>query len=258
VLWIGGASGSQGRRLCGCPSATGAPSNLEPLASEDDFWTQIAAPWSNVFGLVSPSGASGSGGGGDASLVVLYDQFNNASTTSSLSATFTDFPTFSSDLVDDFVVPAGQTWNVQSIDTGGVYFNGTGPATSWNVFIYTNNGGFPETVVYSTLNQPVTEASGTFTVNMSPAAVLAAGTYWIEIQANMTFGSQGEWGWVDRTVQSNSPAKFQNPGGGLGVCPTWTAKLTCIPTAGGPDRCSGSTVRAELAALHRQVRRHRL
>src|SRR5207248_9139252 len=30
--------------------------------------------------------------------VILYDQYNNASATGSLSATFTDFPTYSSDL----------------------------------------------------------------------------------------------------------------------------------------------------------------
>ena len=177
--------------------------------------------------------------------VVLYDQYNNASATASLSATFTDFPTFSSDLADDFVVPAGQTWNVQSIDADGVYFNGAGPATSWNVFIYTNSGSLPGTQVYSTLNQTVTQVGTTFTVNLAPAAVLAAGTYWIEIQANMTFGTQGEWGWTDRTVLSNNPAAFQNPGGGLGVCMTWMPKLaSCITTAGGPDqvyRINGTT-----------------
>ena len=52
--------------------------------------------------------------------VVLYDQYDNASGTATLSATFTDFPTSSSDLADDFVVPGGQTWNVQSIDADGV------------------------------------------------------------------------------------------------------------------------------------------
>ena len=31
-------------------------------------------------------------------------------------------------------------------------------------------------------------------------------------------------------------AAWQNPGGGFGVCPTWTRKLTCIPTASGPDQ----------------------
>ena len=60
----------------------------------------------------------------------------------------------------------------------------------------------------------------------------------------MTFTPFGEWGWTDRTVQSNNPAAFQNPGGGLGVCPTWTVKTVCIPTAGGPDqvyRINGTT-----------------
>ncbi len=167
--------------------------------------------------------------------VVLYDQYNNAGTNATLCATFDDFPTFSADLADDFVVPGGQTWNVQSIDADGVYFNGVGPATNWNVFIYANNAGLPGAQVYSTLNQPVSVSGTTFTVNLSPAAVLNAGTYWIEIQANMDFGTQGEWGWTDRTVQSNSSAAWQNTGGGFGVCPTWMAKLICIPTASGPD-----------------------
>ncbi len=169
--------------------------------------------------------------------VVLYDQYNNASANATLSATFDDFPTFSADLADDFVVPGGETWNVQSIDADGVYFNGVGPATNWNVFIYSNSGTLPGALVYSTLNQPVAVVGTTFTVNLTPAAVLGSGTYWIEIQANMDFATQGEWGWTDRTVQSNSPAAWQNPGGGFGVCPTWAPKLAvCVPTAGGPDQ----------------------
>jgi hypothetical protein len=168
--------------------------------------------------------------------VVLYDQYNNNATTATLCATFTDFPTFNSDLADDFVVPGGQSWSVESIDADGLYFNGAGPATDWNVFIYVDSAGLPGTQVYSTTHQPVSVSGTTFTVNLSPAAVLTAGTYWIEIQANMTFATEGEWGWTDRTVQSNSPAAWQNPGGGFGICPTWTNKQVCIPTAGGPDQ----------------------
>src|SRR6266545_2773249 len=167
--------------------------------------------------------------------VVLYDQYNNNGPNATLSATFTDFPTFSSDLADDFVVPGGETWNVQSIDADGVYFNGPGPATNWNVFIYTDSSTLPGTLVYSTVNQPVSVVGTTFTVNLSPAAVLSPGTYWIEIQANMTFGTQGEWGWTNRTVQSNNGAAWQNPGGGFGICPTWNRKTICVPTASGPD-----------------------
>ena len=94
----------------------------------------------------------------------------------------------------------------------------------------------PGTQVYSTLNQPVTQVGTTFTVNLTPAAVLAAGTYWIEIQANMTFGTQGEWGWTDRTVQSNNGAAFRNPGGAFGCGTNWVRKPVCVPTTSGPDQ----------------------
>src|SRR5262249_38216042 len=54
--------------------------------------------------------------------VILYDQYDNAGLNATLSATFTDFPTFDGNTADDFVVPGGQTWNVESIDADGVYF----------------------------------------------------------------------------------------------------------------------------------------
>jgi hypothetical protein len=162
-------------------------------------------------------------------LVILYDQYNNPGMGAAVDATFTDSPSHNSDLADDFVVPSGQTWNLQSIDAEGIYFNGPGPANSFNVFIYTNSDpGFPGMQVHGTLSQTWTQNGTTFTVNLSPAAVLTPGTYWIEIQANMTFSPNGEWGWYDRTVLSNNAAAWQNPGGGFGLsCPTWSRRATC-------------------------------
>jgi hypothetical protein len=235
----------------GVPLSSGAPRTRQRVPQAADFpYSTHRTRVNPVVGggkRVSqlPKSTSGSTGVGKlrilpppkAPQVVLYDQYNNGSANATLSATFTDFPTFGADLADDFVVPAGQTWNVDSIDADGVYFNGPGPAINWNVFIYANNGGLPGAVVYSTLNQPVSVVGTTFTVNLSPAACLTEGTYWIEIQANMTFVPNGEWGWTDRTVQSNNPAAWQNPGGGFGVCPSWQPKLAvCVPTAGGPDQ----------------------
>src|SRR5262249_24191553 len=80
--------------------------------------------------------------------VVLYDQYDNAGFNATFSGTLSDFVGFDADLADDFVVPAGQTWNVDSIDADGVYFNGFGPANSFNVFISSDSGGFPGTQVY--------------------------------------------------------------------------------------------------------------
>jgi len=160
--------------------------------------------------------------------VVLYDQYNNASPNATRSTTFTDLPDFSTDLADDFIVPAGQTWNVQSIDADGRYGFGPGPATDWNVFIYTDNAGLPGTQIFSATNQPVVVVGTTFTVNLPVAAVLSAGTYWIEIQANMTFDPQGEWEWTDRMLQSNSGAALRNPGGDVGCGTDWIRKIFCV------------------------------
>ena len=167
--------------------------------------------------------------------VVLYDQYDNASAIGTLSSTFTDFPDFNSDLADDFVVPTSQTWNVQSIDADGAYFPFNGPANSFNVFFYADNAGLPGAQVYSAMNQPFSVVGTTFSVALPSMAVLTEGTYWVEIQANMTFLPNGAWIWRDRTVQSNQGAAWQNPGGGFGFCETWTLKTTCIPFAG-PDQ----------------------
>jgi len=160
--------------------------------------------------------------------VVLYDQYNNGGPNATRSTAFSDLPSFSTDLADDFVVPAGQTWNVQSIDADGTYNFGPGPATDWNVFIYTDNASIPGTQIFSATNQPVVVVGTTFTVNLPAAAVLSAGTYWIEIQANMTFDPQGEWDWTDRMLQSNSGAAIRNPGGDVGCGTDWIRKIFCV------------------------------
>jgi len=184
--------------------------------------------------------------------VILYDQYNNAGTFVTVSGTFTDSPPNNCDLADDFVVPGGQAWNVQSIDADGLYFNGSGPANSLNVFFYSDSAGFPGTQVYSATSQPFTQSGTTFTVNLPAPAVLTAGAYWVEIQANVTFGTEGEWGWTARTVTSNNAAAWQNPSGGFGPppscpapgcpmpCPTcisWGIRQCCAGTpAGAPDQ----------------------
>src|SRR5690242_16338918 len=53
--------------------------------------------------------------------VVLYDQFNNASTAGTLSQQFEPAnAAFNAQLADDFPVPGGQQWSVQEVDIAGV------------------------------------------------------------------------------------------------------------------------------------------
>jgi hypothetical protein len=167
--------------------------------------------------------------------VVLYDQYDNASANVTSSQDF-EFDPFDDELADDFVVPGGQTWNVDTVEADGVYFNGPGPAASFNVRFYLDSGGLPGTLVTERTGSAYVQGGSTFSITLSPPATLAAGTYWVSVQARLDFSPLGQWGWTDRTLQSNQGAAWQNPGGGWGVCPTWTRKTICIPTAGGPDQ----------------------
>ncbi len=117
------------------------------------------------------------------------------------------------------MVPGGETWNVESIDADGVYFNGVGPATQLEcVHIHEQRRASRRTGLQR-FKHPDHAGWHDLYSEPGPAAVLSCRHVLDRIQANMDFATQGEWGWTDRTVQSNSPAQWQNPGGGFGLCP---------------------------------------
>jgi hypothetical protein len=168
---------------------------------------------------------------------VLYDQYDSAGTTASVSQDFeTVNDAYDSQLADDFVVPSGQTWTINEVDVQGLYFNGPGPADSFNVWFYQNNGTLPGTQVYQATGLAYS-GNPDFVIPLTSPAVLSAGTYWVSVQARMDFTPGGEFGWYDRTAQSNSGAAWRNPGDGFATgCTDWTGKTVCIPTATGPDQ----------------------
>ncbi len=167
--------------------------------------------------------------------VILYDQLDNAGAISWVSQEFPDMPDFTAFVADDFFLPGGETWEVTEVHVQGVYFNGSGPANNFNVFFYQDSGGLPGTIVSTRTAQPYVDSGGVFEVFLTVPVTLAPGTYWVSVQAHMIFDPNGQWGWTERTVQANSPAAWQNPAGGFGVCPTWDVRTTCLGP-GDPDQ----------------------
>ena len=208
--------------VCGTPTAT--PTNT-PTSTP----TGSATP--TPTGTCTPSGTP----------TTLYDQTDNAGTTATSSQNFeAAFDTFDSFTADDFVVPAGQTWNVSTINVGGQYFNGTGPAATVNVFFYPNSGTLPGSPAACTFNNVAIAsgaATGSFGIDLPSSCTLGAGTYWVSVQANLDFTPNGQWGWNDRTVQTNNGAAFMNPGGGFACTGGngWVLKTTCVTTTS-PDQ----------------------
>ena len=165
-----------------------------------------------------------------------------------LSATFTDFPTFSADLADDFIVPARADLECAVDRRRWVVFQWRGTCHEFQCLLLRRQRDSSwHAGLFGHSTSRSRRSARTFTVNLAVAAVLAAGTYWVEMQANLTFATQGGVG-LDRpngaVEQHRGLAK---PGGGFAACPSRTRKLTCIPTAGGPDqvfRLNGTIVGA--------------
>lgn len=167
--------------------------------------------------------------------VILYDQLDNPGAISWVSQEFPDMPDFTAFLADDFFVPGGQSWQVTEVYAQGAYFNGAGPANNFNIFFYQDSGGLPGTLVSSRTAQSYVESGGVFEVTLTVPVTFTSGTHWVSVQPHMPFDPNGQWGWTERTVQANSPAAWQNPAGGFGVCPTWDIRTTCLGP-GGPDQ----------------------
>jgi hypothetical protein len=173
----------------------------------------------------------------------LYDQNSNFGYgIVSQNFTSSSFGTvYNAAAADDFAVPAGKTWKVKAVDVTGVYFNGSGPATSEVITFYAKGkGGHPGKVVGKAQTVNCTDSGGSFACALPAAAKLnnSTGTkkktYWVSVVVNMPFVTgQGEWGWVQNTTIQGNEGNWENPGNGFGTgCTTWGPNSQCLGLAG--------------------------
>jgi hypothetical protein len=172
---------------------------------------------------------------------VLYDQYDNPSSNATNSQDYGLSDPFHDEAADDFVVPVGQTWIIDSVDVQGVYYNGSGPALSVNVRFYDDApGNLPpntNTPRCARWNQSY-NGGASFVINLTSPCSMGAGTHWVSVQANMEFAPGGQWGWIDRTVMSSAGAAWRNPGNGFGTdCVYWGRRsTTCDIDPAAPDQ----------------------
>jgi len=161
-------------------------------------------------------------------LHVLYDQNDSDDGIGIVSQNFeSSFDQYDAQAADDFTVSGGK-WKVKEVDVTGVYFNGSGPATSENVTIYKDKNGHPGKVVSA---QTVTGSDSGFGSFVMPidTVKLKPGHYWVSVQANLDFFAGGEWGWENRTTDNGDPAQWLNAGGGFASgCTDWGQENQCI------------------------------
>lgn len=148
------------------------------------------------------------------------------------SQIFPDFGNAGSFAADDFKCKSKKAANrmVTKVKALGQYYNGTGPADSFNVTVYKNDTSGtidePGKKQCSFKEQTYKEDGSPGTVQMftipkrgtlkGPDCALKRGdTYWLEVQAVMSFDPNGQWGWEVVTEQSGNAADWHESAEGL-------------------------------------------
>jgi hypothetical protein len=172
--------------------------------------------------------------------VVLYDQnsnFGQGIDSQNFSSAMSSYDSIGA---DDFVVPAGQTWEITEVDVTGAYVDGSGPASSEVVTFW--GGAYPQRIAErgaDTFTLSCTDNNGSFACTLplssrgKPIVRLRGGSagkrYWLSVVANCDFATCGEWEWTTNTTVHNSEAFWKNPAGGWGNgCSGWGTLRACF------------------------------
>jgi len=139
---------------------------------------------------------------------------------------------------DDFVVPAGETWYVDSIIFYGTYSpTATVLEAGIVIKIYENVAGTFGSLVFSdSITTDVDyNQDGWLTPDwVGNPIMLTSGSYWIVAQARKDFilptgGTGGQWYWVRDSNLVGEPGLWTNPNNGFATgCNTWAPLYSCI------------------------------
>jgi hypothetical protein len=173
---------------------------------------------------------------------VLWNQPVNWSSSAYVNQEFPDVPTYSTYVVSDIVVPAGG-WTVTSGTWyGGCWNGGCGyglPTIPVLLNVFPLSGSLPGAGDDPTAGTPYTASisisggSGDWvTIQLTGLSlVLPAGSYWIGITPELSFGSVGQLGFRETTGAQGYLDAIRNPGGDFGYGGDWMAVNSTFPGA---------------------------
>ncbi len=187
-------------------------------------------------GWVTAESCAGGGGGSN----VLYNQAANCGGSSAPSQVFTDIGNSAVEAADDFVVPGGEVWAIETV-FDGIFGPGAGPVDSVNITFYAD-GASPGSPVcsYPSLAATPSAADSDFTLTLPSPCLLGPGTYWISAQAVMAFNPNGQWFWLESQTALGASYEWRDPAGLFGVgCADWTDHVTCTIGGVANDLCFG-------------------
>ncbi|GAB5538702.1 MAG: hypothetical protein Salg2KO_08050 [Salibacteraceae bacterium] len=156
----------------------------------------------------------------------MFDQTAGITTNGLVAMDFDNFyNAYDSRIADDFTVPAGETWYIDSVSIYGFY-NGTPDSAGMNFTIYDDNNGSIGALVFSQIIEENLDpgADGTITAHWTTPNQLTAGTYWMAASARKNYlFNPVQWYWYLDSLGTGSEAHWENPNGGFAAgCTSWT------------------------------------
>jgi Peptidase family C25/Propeptide_C25 len=174
---------------------------------------------------------------------VLWDQpLSTINQNAYVDQEFTDFPTYSSYLADDFT--NGSPWTVSAIFVPGNGWNGfssllNATALHWRIYADCtgvpcgdpSGGGSPPfwslNLAPNNAQVTITSGSGGYPsdtlLQLTTPVSVPAGHWWLVFYPSLDFGSYGQYGRQPADTNNGYPGQFINPGGAFGYGTFWQA-----------------------------------
>ena len=147
------------------------------------------------------------------SRAILYQQTNSSGAGQASEDFEAAYDIYDCQGADDFYVPAGFMWNIQTVTVTG---SGSLTANLANVLIYADIGNFPAaTATNSLMGLTCTNAAAVLTITLPGGLQLGPGHYWISVQDAAPYGTNGQWFWTRTSSIYNAGSCWRNPGNGF-------------------------------------------
>ncbi|TVR95707.1 MAG: choice-of-anchor D domain-containing protein [Wenzhouxiangellaceae bacterium] len=161
---------------------------------------------------------------------LLFDQTASQTISGALSIYDLDGPAiWAVQSADDFIVPAGEAWELSRVIAYGFYGGLVNPATEVRVYIYENDGDLPGDELISFIDiAPADDDDGILTFDLPQTVSLTEGRYWLSVQPVMDFFGDGRWFWSQISDEVGNEFHWRNPGNGYGSgCTDWSPASDC-------------------------------
>lgn len=168
---------------------------------------------------------------------ILFDQssITASGSNNSPSQKFTDFSNNVMETTDNFTIPNGEIWALDSVEFGGVYGNTNGQTSQIEVNIYAKNTitGFPSTLIANDVINIPLNTNAEIMVSLTTPVVLNSGDYFVSFLVVMPNNPNGQFfiNALPLPTSDTDAVYFRDPGNLLSLGYTSWTKLDHNQTA---------------------------